>query len=98
MSDLKQRYTGKYCEEFEHYYPFDKQLGAMLSLDETVNLLNKQNQRIAELERERERRDLEQQVKGIMRVMACRELNLSEGEIDTLILMKEQLRKGAGGG
>ena len=48
---------------------------------------------VAELEREREQRDLEQQIKGIMRVMACRELNLSEGEIDTLILMKEQLRK-----
>lgn len=36
---------------------------------------------------------IEQQLKGITRVLACKELNLSEGDIDTIILMKEQIRK-----
>mgnify|MGYP003150852328 CR=1 FL=1 len=75
-------------------------VGALISASEAQRVIDQMQQesnqlknRITELEREREQRDLEQQIKGIMRVMACRELNLSEGEIDTLILMKEQLRK-----
>ncbi|GEM_PF-3381698 len=39
---------------------------------------------------------IEQQIKGVMRVMACKELDLSESDIDTLILMKQQLRKQLG--
>lgn len=34
---------------------------------------------------------IEQQIKGMQRVLDCRELNLSQGEIDTIKLMQEQL-------
>jgi len=73
------------------------QMQLSISLDHLRTIIA-QHDRIAELERDKEQRDLEQQIKGIMRVMACRELNLSEGEIDTLILMKQQLRKGVSDG
>jgi RNase P/RNase MRP subunit p29 len=36
---------------------------------------------------------LEQKIEGMQRVLDCRELNLSQGEIDTIKLMQEQLRK-----
>ena len=49
--------------------------------------------RIAELEKERAVRDLEQQAKGVEWVLACRELNLSEGEVHTLMDKCNQLRK-----
>ena len=38
-------------------------------------------------------RDLEQQAKGVEWVLACRELNLSEGEVHTLMDKCNQLRK-----
>jgi hypothetical protein len=49
--------------------------------------------RIAEIEKERAVRDLEQQAKGVEWVLACRELNLSEGEVHTLMDKCNQLRK-----
>lgn len=36
---------------------------------------------------------IEQQIKGMQRVLDCGELNLSQGDIDTIELMQEQLRK-----
>ncbi len=36
---------------------------------------------------------LEKKVEGMQRVLDCRELNLSQGEVDTIKLMQEQLRK-----
>ena len=36
---------------------------------------------------------LEKKIEGMQRVLDCRELNLSEGEVDTIKLMQEQLRK-----
>jgi hypothetical protein len=36
---------------------------------------------------------LEQKIEGMQRVLDCRELNLSQGEVDTIKLMQEQLRK-----
>lgn len=45
------------------------------------------------IESERDKFAIEQQLKGITRVLACKELNLSESDVDTIILMKEQIRK-----
>ena len=42
-----------------------------------------------------EKRDLEQQAKGIDWVLACRELNLSEGEVHTMMDKCNQLRSQA---
>ena len=39
------------------------------------------------------KRDLECEIKGIQRVKECREIELSNGEYDTLTLIQEQLRK-----
>ena len=36
---------------------------------------------------------LEQNIEGIQRVLDCRELNLSQGDIDTIKLMQEKLHK-----
>jgi len=37
---------------------------------------------------------IEKKIEGMQRVLDCRELNLSQGEIDTIKLMQEQLSKG----
>lgn len=65
------------------------------SNDEAQLLIGLLDAEVEKLKYEWYRRDLIQQAKGVMRVMACKELNLSEGEIDTLILIKEQLRQQA---
>lgn len=56
-----------------------------------IQALADKDKRIAELERN----NLEQQAKGIDWVLVCRELNLSEGEVDTLIDKYNQLRSEA---
>lgn len=35
----------------------------------------------------------EKEVEGIQKVLDCRELNLSQGDVDTIKLIQEQLRK-----
>lgn len=41
---------------------------------------------------------IEQRISGIQRVLDCRELNLSEGDVATISLMQEQLRQQLNGG
>jgi hypothetical protein len=87
------------CEEFT---PKITALKRRIAELETYNLglANEscaQQKRIAELEEECDIRDLEQQAKGIEWVLACRELNLSEGEVHTLMDKCNQLRQHAKG-
>lgn len=41
---------------------------------------------------------IEQRISGIQRVLDCRELNLSEGDVATISLMQKQLRQQLNGG
>ena len=46
--------------------------------------------------RNMEAHNLEQQIAGMQRVLDCRELDLTQGEISTIKLMQEQLAKEQG--